>query len=353
MTLFAAASALIVDSIAIADIEALLGAVPPDGILNEPRKRPWEAAIELPRVDSVRDGFYDLRAAARLITPRPIRVVGVEPVQNAGPVQKVMDQRIDRNHAAADFQPAAPLAGRAEKKLRQCQQEHFVGHAIDLFQRVDQSRSHSGQPVWPGRRGGAFQLPVEPGDEIATRDIANKEEQRVGGLVQPAVAQPMIWQRALRQVIRRAARVPGFVVSAVLEMPIARKLRAAWSTAQIVLDRMPGRLAMAFHVVRCHLVGDALIAQSRDKPIEQNWHAPRADCCGDAFGFEPSAGIIDNRGAAGELANAVDQSGCMIDGGTICGPKKAARVRILGCALGHYGQIIDTSLRCASLSPSM
>jgi hypothetical protein len=57
----------IVNLVAVTDVEALLGAVPPDGILNEPRKRPWEAAIELPRVDSVRDGFYDLRAAARLI----------------------------------------------------------------------------------------------------------------------------------------------------------------------------------------------------------------------------------------------------------------------------------------------
>ena len=42
-------------------------------------------------------------------------MVGPEPVQKAGPVQEIVHQGVDRDHAAADFEPAAPMAWRAEK----------------------------------------------------------------------------------------------------------------------------------------------------------------------------------------------------------------------------------------------
>jgi hypothetical protein len=32
-------------------------------------------------------------------------VAGIEAVQNAGPMQEVVHQRVDRNHAAADLSP--------------------------------------------------------------------------------------------------------------------------------------------------------------------------------------------------------------------------------------------------------
>jgi hypothetical protein len=45
------ALAVVGDLIAVADAKAILGAVPPDRALHEPRKRLGEGAIELPRVD--------------------------------------------------------------------------------------------------------------------------------------------------------------------------------------------------------------------------------------------------------------------------------------------------------------
>jgi len=92
---------------------AVLGAVPPDGVLNEPWERRWEPAVELPGVDLLSDRFDDVGAAARPVAGDAIGVVGPEPGQNAGPVQEIVHQGVDRDHAAADLSPATPVA--AEK----------------------------------------------------------------------------------------------------------------------------------------------------------------------------------------------------------------------------------------------
>jgi hypothetical protein len=55
----------VVNLIAVADVEAVLGAVPPERILNEPRKRFGKTAVELPGVDLLRDRLDDVGAAAR------------------------------------------------------------------------------------------------------------------------------------------------------------------------------------------------------------------------------------------------------------------------------------------------
>jgi hypothetical protein len=48
----------IINPIAVADVEARLGAVSPDRMLNEPRKQLREPRIELPGVDPLRHGIY-------------------------------------------------------------------------------------------------------------------------------------------------------------------------------------------------------------------------------------------------------------------------------------------------------
>ena len=82
----------IIDSIAVADVEARLGAVPPNRVLNEPRKRLRETGIELPGIDPLRHGLYNVGAAASLVAGCTIRMVGVEPCQDAGTDQKVVHQ---------------------------------------------------------------------------------------------------------------------------------------------------------------------------------------------------------------------------------------------------------------------
>ena len=66
---------------------------------------------------------------------------------------------------------------------------------------------------------------------------------------------------------------------------------------------------MALHVVVGHLVGDALVAQRRDKPIEQDRRVPGADRRLNAFSFER----FDICGRASDSANPQDELGCMVE----------------------------------------
>ena len=102
------ASCAIIDLVAVADVEALLRAVPPDRVLHEPRKGPRKSRVELPGVDLVGDGLDHVGAAAWSVAGRPIRVIGVKPVQGPGSVQEIVHEGVDRDHAAADLEPMAP-----------------------------------------------------------------------------------------------------------------------------------------------------------------------------------------------------------------------------------------------------
>ena len=108
--LFVVAALAIIDLIAVANAEALLGAVPPDGVLNEPRERPGKPPVELSGLDLLGDRLDDVGAAARPVAGDAVRVVGPEPVQDPGPVQKVVHQGVDGDHAGANLEPAPPTA---------------------------------------------------------------------------------------------------------------------------------------------------------------------------------------------------------------------------------------------------
>src|SRR5260370_5216013 len=95
----------IINSVAVADIEAVLIAIPPDGVLNEPRKGLRKTWVELPSIDAVGHSCNNVGATAGPITGRPIGMMGVKTAQNAAPVQKVVNQRVDGNHAGADLGP--------------------------------------------------------------------------------------------------------------------------------------------------------------------------------------------------------------------------------------------------------
>jgi hypothetical protein len=71
-----------------------------------------------------------------------------------------------------------------------------------------------------------------------------------------------------------------------------------------------------------------------------------------AFSRQSFASIIDKRGRASDLANPQDQPSRMVECPVFC-PWATARVWVADAARVHGGQIIDTSLRWASVSPSM
>jgi hypothetical protein len=102
---------------------------------------------------------------------------------------------------------------------------------------------------------------------------------------------------------------------------------------------------MALHVIKGHLVSDALITQDRHEPIKQNCRIPIEDCRPDAVVLERFTSIVYNRGGTGEVANPEDQPSRMIDRRMIVSPRLAAQVWEFGSAICHCGQIIETSLR--------
>jgi hypothetical protein len=57
----------VIDPIAVADVEARLGAVPPDRVLDEPREWLRKPGIELPGINPLRHRLYNVGAAARLV----------------------------------------------------------------------------------------------------------------------------------------------------------------------------------------------------------------------------------------------------------------------------------------------
>jgi hypothetical protein len=113
----------------------------------------------------------------------------------------------------------------------------------------------------------------------------------------------MVGQWAARQVVGLGAGVPGLVVPAVVKLPVAFELRAARSPAQVGCNDLPGCLAVALDIIEGDLVGDALIAERHDKPIEQRGRVPGANGRRNALGCQRFPGVIDIRARASDAAN--------------------------------------------------
>ena len=102
----------VVDAIAVANVEAVLGAVSPDCALHEPRKRRGESRIELPSINARGEQTENAGAPSRPVAPLSVRMIGAQPPQDPGSVQEIMDQGVDGYERRADFEPQGPsLAG--------------------------------------------------------------------------------------------------------------------------------------------------------------------------------------------------------------------------------------------------
>ena len=91
------APSLVVDPIAVADVEAILRAVPPDRVLHEPGEELGEPPVELTSIDLVSNGLDDGDTTAGAVAGRAVRVCGSKPVEDAGPVQEIVNQGVDRD----------------------------------------------------------------------------------------------------------------------------------------------------------------------------------------------------------------------------------------------------------------
>ena len=106
------ATAIVVDAIAVANGEAVPGAIPPDRVLHEPGKRRGESRIELASINARREQTENAGAPSRPVAPLSVRMIGAQPPQDPGSVQEIMDQGVDSYEGCADFDPQRPsLAG--------------------------------------------------------------------------------------------------------------------------------------------------------------------------------------------------------------------------------------------------
>jgi hypothetical protein len=118
-------------------------------------------------------------------------VSGIEAVQDAGPVQEIVHQGVDRDHAAADFSPALAVSPSTQQQAGQGHGQNFVRDAVHLTQRREQGLSKPCKSVWCIRLVSFSEAVVDPVDQIIGGDVLDEQEQAVGGLVEPTVAQAM------------------------------------------------------------------------------------------------------------------------------------------------------------------
>src|SRR5580704_18203081 len=109
------ATGVVVDAIAIADLEAVLGAILPDRALHEPWKRRREGRVELASIDMCSEDTDDAGAPSRLVAPGAVRMVSAQPLQDPGSVQEIVDQGVDGYQVRADFEPQRPSSTPARR----------------------------------------------------------------------------------------------------------------------------------------------------------------------------------------------------------------------------------------------
>ena len=99
----------IIDAVAVADVEAQLGAKAPDGVLHKPRENSRKPRIERTSVDFLGSAANNFGAAAGPVAGRAVGVLGAESFQDAGAVQEIVHQRVDGDHGGADLAPGLKI----------------------------------------------------------------------------------------------------------------------------------------------------------------------------------------------------------------------------------------------------
>jgi hypothetical protein len=110
------ATNLVIDPVAVADIEATLAAVPPDRELHEPGKGLRKLRIERSRVNVVGNALDQVGAAMQSVASRPVGMVSIEPVQDASAMQEIMHERIDNDEPSARLEPHVPPRSSANQQ---------------------------------------------------------------------------------------------------------------------------------------------------------------------------------------------------------------------------------------------
>jgi hypothetical protein len=144
-TLVIRAPVVIVDLIAVTDVEAEVSAVPPNRVLNEPGKYLRERRIKPAGVDGLGYEEENVCASAGPVAARAVRVTRSQSSEDSGSVKEIVHQRVDDNETRAHFKPSWPVCPDAHQQRRQRHRNHLVGDPIDIPERVNQGGSRSGE----------------------------------------------------------------------------------------------------------------------------------------------------------------------------------------------------------------
>src|SRR6267154_1903909 len=80
----------VIDAIAVANVEAVAGTIPPDCALDEPREHARVLRIEHGHVNLLGNHLQEVGASTRAVPPQAVRVLGAEATQDARPVQEIV-----------------------------------------------------------------------------------------------------------------------------------------------------------------------------------------------------------------------------------------------------------------------
>jgi hypothetical protein len=116
-----------------------------------------------------------------------------------------------------------------------------------------------------------------------------------------------------------------------------------------LVDVLAQHIAVLLHVVVGDLIGDALVAESRDQPIKDRRGIMLPDCGSDTISIKIGANLVDQARGTGKTADPIDHANCMIDCGCSVvsfGMFLALALTMLNSRRGDHGdQIIETNLR--------
>lgn len=168
----------IIDSVPVAIIQLGSRTEPPYGELNEAREASREIGVERPRVDPLRQTADDVGAAARCVAPRPVWVLGSKAAKRSGPVQVIVQERVDHDHRRAGRHPSLAVRVGGEQQVSKRHRPDFLAYAVDLAQGGQERRAHTDGSVGCVEAGiGVSEPPIEPGNQVAVADVAQKQRE--------------------------------------------------------------------------------------------------------------------------------------------------------------------------------
>ena len=145
LTMRVSATSVIVDPLAVTNIEAVFGAVPPDGALHEPRKRLGKSRIEFPGVDVGGNQANNICTAAQPVAPVAVEVVAWSRFRTCRcrklwtRVSTAMNVAPTSRHNGRRF-PAARIAMPTPSPT-------LVADAIDVSKRANNSLAKGSGPI--------------------------------------------------------------------------------------------------------------------------------------------------------------------------------------------------------------